>query len=101
MMEPWTALVVQVMTPSVGLCTGLRRRHSISKQAYGARQLHPNGFGLEADKPAQVVLVPDGRQSPLVGGVSRADAVVILAEGDIQDPMVGIFDAPVLAHRLQ
>ena len=99
-MEPWKALVIQFMTPGVCLGTDLRRRRSTSKQAYSPRQLHPNGFGLEADEPVQVVLVPGGRQ-PLVGGVSRADAAVILAEGDIQDPVVGIFDVPVLAYRLQ
>lgn len=49
MMEPWKALVVQVMTPGVGLCTDLRRRRSTSKQAYGPRQWHPIGFGIEAD----------------------------------------------------
>ena len=36
-----------------------------------------------------------------MGGVARADAAVVLAEGDIQDPVVGVFDAPVPAHRLQ
>ncbi len=73
---------------------------------------------------AQIVLVP-GRQSlvddahlqgavlpqqvvgdafedgHVVGGVARADAAVVLAKGDIHDPVVGIFDTPVPAHRLQ
>ena len=87
--------------------------------------MHLNGFGLEANQPAQVVLVPGGRQplvgnahlegpvlpqqvvrdtlqdGHVVGGVAGADAAVVLAEGDIQDPVVGVLDAPVSAHRLQ
>lgn len=30
--------------------------------------------------------------------VVAADAAVVLAEGDVQDPMQGVFDAPVGAH---
>ena len=90
--------------------------------------MHLNRFGLEANQPAQVVLVP-GRGQPLVGnahlegsvlpkqvvgnaledghvvsGLARPNAAVVLAEGHVQNPVVGVFAPrgylPMLAHRL-
>ena len=34
-----------------------------------------------------------------MGGVARADAVVVLAKGDVHDPVGGVLDAPMPAHR--
>jgi hypothetical protein len=36
-----------------------------------------------------------------VGGIPRADAAVVLAEGHVQNPVVGVLDGPVPAHGLQ
>ena len=33
---------------------------------------------------------------PVVGGVAGADAAAVLAEGDVQDPVVGVLDARCL-----
>ena len=101
-----------------------RKQETMVTQLVAGR-LRLNGFGLEADEPAQVILVPPRRQplvghahlegsvlsqqvvrDPLqdghvVGRVTRADAAVILAEGHVQDPVVGVLDAPMRSHRLQ
>lgn len=74
---------------------------------------------------AQVVLVPGGCQSLVgdahlegpvlpqqvvgnapeddyvVGGVARTDTVVVLAKSHVPNPVVGVFDGPMPAHRLQ
>ena len=97
----------------------------VRQRALPAGRLHLNGFGFESNQLAQVVLVPGGRQ-PLVGDAhieglilpqqivgdapegghivgsrARVDAAVVLVKGHIQDPVVGVFDGPVTAHRLQ
>ncbi len=36
-----------------------------------------------------------------MGGMARADAAVVLIKYHVQDPVVGVFDGPVTAHRLQ
>lgn len=38
------------------------------------------------------------QDSEVLGGVTRPDAALVLAKGDVEDPMEAIFDTPVVTN---